>query len=151
MTTHSRSFLYLLGLIFLCFEILPSPAVSQGGGPLPELSLCEILARPESYSGTVIRFRASASTDGFEFTSLYDPKCNQGVGPWSSEETDTHADVKRFNDVLEAQTHRAKHQKIEAIFTGRFSYDSQETNLVRRRRFEILKVDDLKVSGRTPK
>jgi hypothetical protein len=151
MTTCSRRFLGLLGSTFLCVLILPSPTTSQSNGTLDRLSLCEVLVKPEKYSGALICFRASVSTDGFEYTSLYDPKCNQGVGPWSSEETDTHADVKKFNDVLEAQTRGTRHQKIEATFTGRFSYEPQETNLVRRRRFEILKVDDLKVSGRTPK
>lgn len=115
------------------------------------VSLCDVLARPESYSGKLIRFRASVSTDGFEFTTLYDPTCNQGVGPWSSEATDTHEDVKEFNRVVESQSRGAKHQRIEATFTGLFSYDAQVTNVTKRRQFEILKVDDLKLSGKPPK
>jgi hypothetical protein len=47
MTTHSPRLLGLLGAMFLCVEILPSPAISQSVGTLDQLSLCDVLARPE--------------------------------------------------------------------------------------------------------
>lgn len=151
MRTYASVYLSMFGGMVLYVGLAFGQASGQPT-PIPDMvSLCDVLARPESYSGKLIRFRASVSTDGFEFTTLYDPTCNQGVGPWSSEATDTHEDVKEFNRVVESQSRGAKHQRIEATFTGLFSYDAQVTNVTKRRQFEILKVDDLKLSGKPPK
>ena len=149
MRTYASVYLRMLGSMVLSVGLPFGQASGQPNGTPDVVSLCDVLARPETFSGKLIRFRASVSTDGFEFTTLYDPSCNQGVGPWSSEATDTHQDVKEFNRAVDAQSPGAKHQRIEGTFTGLFSYDSQATNVTKRR--EILKVDDLKVSGKPPK
>ena len=109
-------------------------------------SLCNILSEPSKYSGATVRFRAEVRTDGFEYTTLLDPTCNQGVAPrFFSDDWEKHPKLKRFDDALESTKPGSKHPKIWAVFTGRFTYDPNNTNLTKRRVFEITDVDDLRV------
>jgi hypothetical protein len=137
----------LSALGFLAIFVLLIASIGQSRDVHPPTStltsLCQILSNPTIYSGQVVRFRARTSTDGFESSTLYDPKCNQGVSPWSSEETDKHKDVRAFNHTFEAQGHGVAY--IDAVFMGRFTYD-KSASIARRRDFEILEVSEMRVS-----
>jgi hypothetical protein len=89
-------------------------------------------------------------TDGYEHAWLVSPECEGGIAPWSSDATDQHADVKAFNEVFVAQKPGIPHKSIKATFTGRFVYDAATHNPSNRKKFEILKVDDLDVSANSP-
>ena len=111
------------------------------------ISLCEIIKHPAEFNGRFVHFRANAITDGFEYTSLVDPECNEGAAPWSSEKSDRREDVKAFNHAVESQNRGVPHQQISAIFFGRFEFHPSATNPTKRRLFEIKRVEKLEVSS----
>jgi hypothetical protein len=114
---------------------------------LPDMiSLCQVIEHPIDYDGQLIRFRAIATTDGFEFSTLSDPNCNRGVPLWSSEESDKKKDVRAFNKAMESQSKKNIHDHISAVFWGKFEYSPTAGNVTRRMLFEIMGVQDLKVS-----
>jgi len=143
----------LLSLILSLLLLTSSGLAQRVGAHLqkpPLVSLCEVIAHPIDFSGKIVRFRANAVTDGYEYASLIDPRCQGGVSPWSAGDTDEHPDVKAFNEAFEAQKSGFPHQRIQAVFTGHFVYDSMENNASRRKKFEIVEVADLKVSTDRP-
>jgi hypothetical protein len=111
------------------------------------ISLCEIIKHPAEFNGRFVHFRANAITDGFEYTSLVDPECNEGVAPWSSEKADKRRDVKAFNHAIESQSRGVPHQQITATFGGRFEFHPSARNPTKRRLFEIIRVEGLEVSS----
>jgi hypothetical protein len=124
------------------------PLSSKGNPPLA-VSLCNVLEHPDAFSGKIIRFRGNLDTDGFEYTTIFDAQCNQGVSPWTSKKSNRRSDVRAFNRALDAQRPGAPHDEISAEFVGRFEYDPQASP-TRRRLFEILAVQNLVISKEGP-
>ena len=134
-----------LALLFYACSSVTSLQGQKAGDDTKLVSLCYVVLHPAQYNGRLIRFFAYASTDGFEFESLFDPKCNKGVVPWTSVESDKRDDIMAFNRAMNAQANKPKHDDVTAIFYGRFEYDQTTDNLARRRLFEILRVESLRV------
>ncbi len=117
--------------------------MQSGSSPI-STTVCDLVRNPAKYSGERVRFHANVSSDGFEYSSLFDPNCDT-VGlsfGFFSEDWDKDAKLKKFDKALE-QMSRAKQPTISATFTGRFTYSPNNTNVTKRRMFEITEVDDL--------
>ena len=137
---------------FLAF-FTPTLATDASGlqvGTAPkQTTICDIVREPAKYSGETVQFHANVSSDGFEYSSLVDPKCNKGgLGfQYFSEDWEKNPELKEFDDALGLIKKGAKHTPtISATFTGLFTYNPSEY-VTKRRLFEITEVDDLHVKN----
>jgi hypothetical protein len=138
-------------IAIFAFQILfVHPAAVGQDSPPTLVSLCRVFENPQLYNGQLLRFHARASTDGIEHTTLFDPKCNKGVSPWTTDESDRRPDVEAFNRAIEAQKPGRPEDVISADFIGRFEYEPQR-GLTRSRLFEIREVKNLVVAKGTGK
>ena len=138
---------------FLAFFIptlaTESSGLQAGASPIPT-TVCDIVREPSRYSGETVQFHANVSSDGFEYSSLLDPKCKKvGLGfQYFSEDWEKNPKLKKFDDALGLIKPGAKHPPtISGTFTGLFTYDPENENVKKRRMFEITEVDDLHVKG----
>ena len=134
-----------LWMAILTFQILFIHPAAVGQDTPILVSLCRVFENPKHFHGQLLRFHAYASTDGIEYTTLFDPKCNKGVSPWTTDETDRRPDVDAFNRAIEAQKPGRPEDVISADFIGRFEYEPKR-GLTRSRLFEIREVMNLVVS-----
>ena len=65
---------------FLAFFIptlaTESSSLQTGASPIPT-TVCDIVREPSRYSGATVQFHANVSSDGIEYSSLLDPKCDK--------------------------------------------------------------------------
>jgi hypothetical protein len=137
---------------FLAFFIptlaTESSGLPTGASPIPT-TVCDIVREPSRYSGETVQFRAIVSSDGFEYSSLFDPKCDKvGLGfQYYSEDWEKNPKLKKFDDALGLIMKGAKHYPtISGTFTGLFTYDPNRS-VTKRRLFEITEVEDLHVKN----
>lgn len=123
-----------------------SSGLQAGVSPI-STTVCDIVREPAKYSGETVKFHANVSSDGFEYSSLFDPTCDK-VGlsfEFFSEDWDKNPKLKKFGHALERMKPGVKQPTIAGTFTGRFTYDPNKGNVTRRKLFEITDVDDLYV------
>ena len=134
---------------FCAGKVIATRSLGLEAGTFPKAtSICDIVHEPAQYSGETVQFHATVSSDGYEWSSLFDPKCDKvGLGfRYFSDDWEKNPKLKKFDNALEGLMKPGlKHPTISGFFTGRFTYDPSNMNIVKRRIFEITEVDDLHV------
>jgi len=125
----------------------PRPSIPKPEGPL-KITVCEAVLRCSDLDGKQVRIRAEIQSDGLENSALVEPKCSQGIEPWTAEGVEQNPDMMALDAALAKGHPGTRDKRVVATFTGLFKCQSNNSSR-QKRILQIEKVEGLVVTPRS--